>query len=302
MPGKDNILLIKKEDFPHQTFGYHYFEPQSPPVQLHSLGWQMQQTDYYFDGTKRNEEAGNCIFQFTLSGCGVFEEEDASHTLRENTAFFAIIPSNHRYFLPKDSESWEFVFVTLSGSYAQSIWRHIIQQYGSVVKLGKSDTTINQFWKVYHNASQHNMNNGYQTSSAAYEFMMELLMGLMNLGKSSRPYDISIENSLKFMQGNLQNDISLDDISDAAGISKFYFNRSFLKALGSTPWTYLTKLRIECVANLLITTSLSLGEIAERSGFTNQNYLNKVFLRYVGITPGKFRRNYSGIRDFKINI
>ena len=94
----------------HKAFGYRFVKgPQNPPAQIYSLGWQIQNSSVYdFDGLNRHNENGNCIFQYTLSGFGILEINGQQHILDERTAFIADIPSKHRYFIPEDSERWEF--------------------------------------------------------------------------------------------------------------------------------------------------------------------------------------------------
>ena len=53
---------------------------------------------------------------------------------------------------------------------------------------------------------------------------------------------------------------------------------------------YLMRVRIEIVKHLLIETDQSLGVIAEMVGLCDAGHLCRLFARYVGGTPGKFRR------------
>ncbi len=298
-----NILLEINKNYMHKTFGYRYIiGPQSPPVQLHSLGWQIQKSSsYYFDGMKRPEEAGNCIFQYTLSGSGLLEIEGELHILKEGDAFLTVLPSNHRYYLPEESKEWEFLFITLNGNLAEEEWAKLKRMYGNVIRLHKEEDLIKYLFDVYWSAANEEIKDGYQTSTIAYEVIMKLNKSL-SLSKSEFSKNSSMDQAVLFMKQNFQKEISLSDIANHIQMSKYHFNHSFIKAVGITPWNYLTKIRIEYSIKLLVTTDYTLDKISHLVGYTSANYYNKVFHKYVGTSPGKLREKYSNVNGYTLNI
>ena len=56
--------------------------------------------------------------------------------------------------------------------------------------------------------------------------------------------------------------------------------------------TYLTSIRMEQAKKLLLTTSLSITEISERSGYKDYRVFTKVFKKSEGITPSQYRRDF----------
>lgn len=66
------------------------------------------------------------------------------------------------------------------------------------------------------------------------------------------------------------------------------FNR--VKALtGMGPSNYINKLRMECAAEMLRKTELSMTEIAERTGFSSSRYFSTTFKKYMGVTPTQYK-------------
>jgi AraC-like DNA-binding protein len=57
-----------------------------------------------------------------------------------------------------------------------------------------------------------------------------------------------------------------------------------------TPIQYLTQIRIRVSVQLLITSELSVSEIANQVGFRSSNYFSKVFKKLIGVTPGSYRK------------
>jgi YesN/AraC family two-component response regulator len=288
----------------HKTYGYRFIKgPQFPPAQLYSLGWQIQSSsDYYYDGMKRQDEAGNCVFQYTLSGSGMIEFNDQHFILNKGTAFISVIPSNHRYYIPENSEKWEFIFITLTGDYVISEWIKIQEQFGKVIHFKEKEEIIQYIWEIYLAAINNNISDGYQTSTIAYEFIMKLYRSLNLQLMDGNSNNCNINKSIHFMKDNLHRELSLDDMADVVNMSKYYFNHTFTKTVGISPWNYLTKLRVEYAITLLLTTTFTVDEISCKVGYASANYFNKVFRKYIGTSPGKFRKRYTDVNDFTINL
>lgn len=87
------------------------------------------------------------------------------------------------------------------------------------------------------------------------------------------------------------NQIGLDDLVAASGLSKYHFTRLFQKTTNLTPIQYLTKIRIEHAIELLRMTNYSIDEIAQLVGYSNGNYFIKVFHKRIGMSPGQFRES-----------
>jgi AraC-like DNA-binding protein len=80
------------------------------------------------------------------------------------------------------------------------------------------------------------------------------------------------------------------DIAQRVAVSESHLSHVFHRAVGITLKEYLTRVRIEIVKHLLVETDQSLGVIAEMVGLCDAGHLCRLFARYVGGTPGKFRR------------
>jgi transcriptional regulator GlxA family with amidase domain len=66
---------------------------------------------------------------------------------------------------------------------------------------------------------------------------------------------------------------------------------AFRKAFGCSPREMLQRLRMEHAKNLLLESSLSIKEIAARVGYVQQHDFNRMFHRYAGVAPSKWRAN-----------
>ena len=95
-----------------------------------------------------------------------------------------------------------------------------------------------------------------------------------------------------FMEANLAGDPSISEVAGECGLSAGYFARAFKQATGVSPHRWLTSRRVARAKELLRERTLKLAEIAEDCGFVDQSHFTRVFARYEGHSPGRWRRLY----------
>ncbi|HSE39891.1 MAG TPA: AraC family transcriptional regulator, partial [Acidobacteriota bacterium] len=99
----------------------------------------------------------------------------------------------------------------------------------------------------------------------------------------------TIEN---FLNEQFENSLSLDQLSELAGVHPVHLIRTFRKFHGSTIGEYLRQRRIEHACKLLQSSSLSVTEVAVQSGFYDQSHFTRTFRAIVGLTPGQYRSQF----------
>lgn len=104
------------------------------------------------------------------------------------------------------------------------------------------------------------------------------------LSKSARTDILAARD---YLHAHYDQDISLEDLSAIAGLSRFHFCRLFRKEMGVSANTYQTHLRLAQARKLLAKGRL-ISEVAIATGFYDQSHFGKHFKRYVGTTPAKY--------------
>jgi AraC-like DNA-binding protein len=92
------------------------------------------------------------------------------------------------------------------------------------------------------------------------------------------------------IETNLDAAIKTKDLAILARLSLFHFCRAFRDSFGESPHGFVTRRRVERAQGLMLTTNASLGQIAADCGFTDQAHLSNLFRRFVGESPGVWRR------------
>jgi AraC family transcriptional regulator len=98
-----------------------------------------------------------------------------------------------------------------------------------------------------------------------------------------------LRRAKEFMHEHLEDELTLDEIAEAVGLSPFHFARAFKRTTGLTPQQYLWQTRIEHAKRLLADAELPLIEVSARTGFKNQSHFTTLFRKFTAMTPRAYR-------------
>lgn len=95
--------------------------------------------------------------------------------------------------------------------------------------------------------------------------------------------------ALRYIDAHLGELLPNAKLAELAHASESHFIRMFRRALGRTPARHVQERRVASAADLLLATSLSIDEIAERCGFANRYHFSRVFAQVMSHPPARFR-------------
>lgn len=103
--------------------------------------------------------------------------------------------------------------------------------------------------------------------------------------------DYLLRQAKDFIHDHLLDDISLDDISQCAHLSKYHFLRMFRQQFGITPHQYILNCRIN-LARKSLERGDRLDDIVFDCGFTDLSHFNRRFKPVFGMTPRQYQRSF----------
>lgn len=124
-------------------------------------------------------------------------------------------------------------------------------------------------------------------------FLALLYTGLSAYKKATGDNDY-IAAAVKYIENNMNRRITLSELAGQVHLSRYHFSRLFQKTMQVPPSRYIVERRIQYAKTLLVSSSLSIGEIALAAGFENGMYFSKVFKRYEGVSPKRYRVERAG--------
>ena len=102
--------------------------------------------------------------------------------------------------------------------------------------------------------------------------------------------EVALSRALAFMRRRLADPIRVVNVAVAAGVSTTCLHALFREHLSTSPHVMLAQLRLDAAQRLLAGTSLSIAEVAARTGHTDQSALTRRLRLARGVTPAAFRR------------
>lgn len=158
---------------------------------------------------------------------------------------------------------------------------HLITQDALIYQIGLGLKTQLQ---------TNNVNSRLYAESAATFLAVHLLQSYSTRKSIVKEYEgglpqQKLRQAIEYIQEHLAQEISLNELAEYLGISRYYFCRLFKQSTGLSPYQYVIQQRVERAKQLLLQGTLSISDIAIACGFAHQSHLNRHFKRLTGVTP-----------------
>jgi AraC family transcriptional regulator len=98
-----------------------------------------------------------------------------------------------------------------------------------------------------------------------------------------------LKQVLSYIEDNLGQNVSLQELASVSGFSVSHFKTLFSKSVGMSAHQYLIRRRVERAKSLLLEGKMSIGRIALETGFTHQSHLAYHMHRLLGLSPREIR-------------
>ena len=97
-----------------------------------------------------------------------------------------------------------------------------------------------------------------------------------------------VGRALRRLDAAAGDSVSLTELAELAGVSRFQLLRGFSREVGVTPHAYLIQRRVR-LARRFLAGGLSPAAAAAEAGFADQSHMTRAFVRQLGVTPARYR-------------
>jgi AraC-like DNA-binding protein len=244
--------------------------------------------DYYNDG-RRRDLSYYAVWQYTIAGRGRININGCSQDVLPGSLMVLTVPGEEIYYLPEDSECWEFVFLVMTGRDANRVVKAAQKSRGGLLDAGGIPGTMERFCLLVQDLFSGKIANPFENSARSYG----LCMSLMEEAGNTRDTDMREKNSFEelrvLLQDNLYRDIPVGEMAELMKLSRSHFTRLFTGKLGISPRKYLEELRLKTAGDMLAGGNISVKETAIQVGIRDVNYFCRIFKKRFGVSPGKYR-------------
>ncbi|MBR6790152.1 MAG: helix-turn-helix domain-containing protein [Oscillospiraceae bacterium] len=123
-------------------------------------------------------------------------------------------------------------------------------------------------------------------------YLHSILQPAWNRFPASVVYPDPVRRIMEYLEENLTAPYSRENIGRAIGLNPNYLAALFKESTGQSISAWRGKLQMERAVKLLTGTKLSIGQVAEQSGFGDPGYFNNAFRKQYGMPPGEYRQKH----------
>ncbi len=276
---------------------------------VNAILYELDMTGYQkVEGEYRLERGGynNYLINYTMSGSGKMTYGGREYALLPGCLTFINCADEHKF--EQTSGEWEFVFLHVTGPGMAYLYDEFIYATGNVYENYDGKVILDRLSKI------HSMLSGYEKTVLPEPFTYEInsvdktaacdiaenvycILTDMLRKTNSLPSDLphNLKVAIDYIHENFTKKITLEQVARSVYLSKYHFERMFVKYTGKTFYEYVTQLRFERARLLLESTQKSLPDIAAEIGYADIQPLVKLFKTNCGVTPAEYRKRLSNL-------
>ncbi len=258
---------------------------------LYQFGWEQCDPSHSFGPASRN----HFLFHYVISGTGTLfamnsKKESISYSVKSGQGFM-IFPNQICTYIADENIPWEYAWIEFDGLRAketvalaglnmnQPIYKAKIKELAQTMK-------DEMLYIVNHKDA-----SPFHLIGHLYLFFDALVRSSNStqINKGNSLKDFYIKEAISFIEQNFQNEITVEDIANSCGLNRSYFGKIFHENIGKTPQDFLITYRMLKATELLKLTSLSIADIGNAVGYSNQLHFSRAFKNVYGISPRQWR-------------
>jgi AraC family transcriptional regulator of arabinose operon len=233
------------------------------------------------------------IFIYCAEGDGWCEIAGRKHDVAKNQLLVIPASTPHVYGAA-DKTPWTIYWFHAVGSNVPFYFEHLgVTAEKPVVLLGGDVQLFSLFEDVLEG-----LEHGFTMTHLIYAaHSLSHLMGLILRHKEEFGYDEvnareRMQKSVEFMKGHLREPLKVATLAALVNLSRSHYTTLFRRVTGYAPLNYLNHLRMQRAVQLLNTTELSIKQISDQLGFSDQFYFSRAFSKMHNHSPTEHRKRY----------
>jgi len=228
----------------------------------------------------------------TLEGEGAFRYKGKVYALTPGKGFLCTLgdPESAYYYPHHAKEPWIFLWMAFTGETAVRMLDEMAGQYGRVFDF-PPDSGLIRYLSSFRNQRRSIRSVTPAEGANIVCTVLSLLGEHLERKDLESPGSRLVQAAQSLISENLNRSMNLHDIASRLRVSREHLARIFHQRTGLTPGEFAEEERMQYAVRLLRDSFMSVGEIAEKMGYSGAVSFSRAFLRRFGYTPAKYRKD-----------
>lgn len=232
----------------------------------------------------------NCdvyVFEYVTSGKGTLEISGKKHEVHEGM-FYCIKQGADETHYSSPDEPYEKLWINLRGDLVKKLFDYF--NFGTYYIAEVN--VLSHFLEIHDKLEHMEPSNESDIYSEILRIMFDMLVTAtkVNFFPSSVRDSSTDEKIRTYIDKNIYNSLTLEDIASEFNITKMHVIRLFKQKYHVTPIQYILDKKISISKSLLTGTLMPIKEIASLLNYSNTQHFSGAFKKAVGCTPNQYRQ------------
>lgn len=228
---------------------------------------------------------------YITKGKGVFESETAGVRKISAGDIFILNPGIWHRFKPDKKTGWDEYWVEFDGNLINHCqFKEILNSNNPIIKIGIHGNITENYLQILQTINEEKPGFQHIASGILFQIFTQIFALKKYHVFEGKIIETQIEQAKLYINENLTKNICQTKVALEIGLGYSLYRKKFKEFTCLSPRQYQILLRINRAKGLLLTTGMTLLEIADDLGFESNDYFYRIFKKKVGLTPSEYRK------------
>lgn len=250
------------------------------PFYISLAGVTYPSPTYHITRTK----ADTFVIEYVTDGAGYVFADGKMNYIGKDTVYLLVSGEKHDYYA--DSENpFNKIFLNVSGEFC----KQIILAYGLSGKHFFDGNGLKPTFERIVDVIRSEMPDSEM--QAVLQGIFVEIISKLSIAAQENKHSEEARKLKNYLDSNISRLVSVKELAKTIFRSQDYCQKLFSREFGITPYAYQLERKMQTAKSLLTSTNLSIGEIAERLGYTDIHYFSNLFQKKCGCRPTEYRKS-----------
>lgn len=230
------------------------------------------------------------VLHYCVSGHGTLVLNNTQYHIAAGD-FFLLPPQTPNRYFPNKEDPWAYFWVGINGALVEPLLKQCqLSVTHPHSHIGLQDSLTSVYCKLINHIAA----NQYLLAVSQVYVLFDAILSIVNRSRvdGSGNFPEHFSAIIAFIHTNYRENLSISSLSQMYHIDRTHLYRLFKKYTNQNPQQYIVSYRLERSCILLRRSSLSIGDISEKTGFHSPANYSKQFVKKYGLSPVEYRKKY----------